>query len=106
MNTALDQKAVDLGLVERGQKRMGQGTRQDAAGARVFKAQLLARVDDKPGALVVPQGLRMIEGASVDPEPLDRTRPSPIDRRAQQERPEPEPDKFRDQPEITQLGLL
>ena len=53
-----------LGLVERGQQRMPQRTRQDAADARVFETQLLAVVNDKPGALIVPQRLRVVEGAA------------------------------------------
>ena len=84
---------------------MRQAARQDAAGARVLEAQLLARVDDKPGALIVAQGLRVIEAAGMHPEPLDRPRPGPVDRRAQQEGPETAPDEFGDQPEIAQLGF-
>src|SRR5580765_2347919 len=85
---------------------MLQRARQDALGARVLETQLLARVDDKPGALVIAQGPRVIEGPGVDPEAPDRALPGPVDRRPQQERPETAPDEFGDQPEIAQLGLL
>ena len=46
---------------------MLQSAWQDALGAWIFEAQLLARVDDKSGALTMPQRLRVIEAASVDP---------------------------------------
>src|SRR5207249_8681357 len=60
----------------------------------------------KPGALVVPQGLRVVEPARVHPEPRQRPLPCAVDRRAQQEGAKAAPDKFRDEPKIAQFALL
>src|SRR5947209_1282215 len=79
---------------------------EDAAGARVLEAQLLARIDDKAGALVMAERLRMIEGPGMHPKAADRPLPGAVGRRLQQKRPEPAADEFRDQPEIAQLGFL
>ena len=45
----------------------------------------------KPGALIIAERLRVIEGAGMHPEPADRAQPGPIDRRLQQVRAEPPP---------------
>src|SRR2546423_7169684 len=84
---------------------MTQRARQEAPEARVLEAQWPAGVNLEPGLLVIAEGPRMIEGAGVQPEPVDRSGPSPVDRRLQQKRTEPAADEFRDQAEIGQLGF-
>src|SRR3954451_8640401 len=84
---------------------MTQRARQEAPEARVFEAQWPAGVNLEPGLLVIAEGPRMIEGAGVHPQPIDRPGPGPVNRRLQQKRTEPPADEFRDQAEIGQLGL-
>src|SRR5438132_11706180 len=84
---------------------MTQRAWQEASDARVFEAQWPPCVNLEPGLLVITEGPRMIEGAGVHPQPIDRPGPRPVDRRLQQKRTEPPADEFRDQAEIGQLGL-
>src|SRR5947207_1630169 len=84
---------------------MAQRARQEAPDARIFEAQWPPCVNLEPGLLVIAEGSRMIEGAGVHPQPIDRPGPRPVDRRLQQKRTEPPADEFGDQSEIGQLRL-
>ncbi len=75
-------------------------------GARVLEAQRPAVIDDKPGPLVMAERLRVVVAARVYPQPPDRSRPGPIDRRPQQKRAEPAADEFRNEAEIAQFGFV
>src|ERR1051326_529957 len=85
---------------------MTQRPRQDASDPRVLEPQRPPRVNLETRLLVVAERARVVEGARMDPEPVDRAGPGPIDRRLQQKRPELAADELRDQPEIGELSFV